>query len=334
MEFRNTITCKGTEYQTNIKAVSEELTITISDISKQNIWFGLFNSSQIEDLTSKTGSMKSYTTFCKLLVAALQGKNPALHVDFYSYQDLETIRNGSSTLAVSTRPSKKKYLIISYLTDFEKAHYPLPLIIQDLPAEKDSTISKNSAEILSENLKLKQENHMLQKKLKNFQEEFINYRENSEGRIEELTSVKQGLESELQRMKEELDVIIAQLEEEAKKRSNSGSNHDVKSLKNSLSREREENSVLRAELSESRREVEIMRKNEATNKKLIEMLTKRFERSEENEIDSPISADSPRNISLKFNNPDSLQSSNNFKELNDFSNQVTKIHQLLKKNKS
>lgn len=321
MEFRNTISCKNKDYLVTIKAVSDELSVFVSDSGKESNWSGEFTSNQIEDLASKAGSSKSFTTFCKLLVSALQGKNPALHVDFYSYQDLENIRNGSNTLTVSTRPSKKKYLIVSYLTDFEKAHYPLPLLLDD-HIDYDSQVSKPVSEV-SETSKLKHENHILQKKIRNFQEEFSTYRENSESKIEELNIAKAELENEIQRMKEELDAIISQLEEEAKKRVNNNS-QDVKILRSSLNREKEENAILRSELSNSRMEIDFLRQSDASNKRLIEVLNKKLEESKE--LSPSISVDSPR----QSHNFESLHSSS---DMNEFKGKVNILKQILKQQK-
>lgn len=333
MEFRNTIVCKGVEYQTNIKAVSDQLTILITDFNSSSTWHGAFNSKSIEDLTSKTGNTKTFTVFCKLLVAALQAKNPSLHIDFYSYQDLETIRNGISSLLISTKPSKKKYLIISYITDFEKVHYPLPLILQDPKVDKNYEISKPGPDLLSENLKLKQENSMLVKNLNTFKDDFLSYREKTERKIDELSSDKLELEAEIHRMKEELDVIIEQLEEEAKKRSNA-ENHGFKSLNNALAIEKEEKNTLKKELENSYKEIEALKASNFAYKKRLDTLKKKLDSKEDKGIDSPISSDSPHQSPLKLSISDSANIKNHLSEYNDFTNHINKIKRLIDKSKS
>ena len=207
----------------------------------------------------------------------------------------------------------------------------MPLICQDSVPDKNFEVSKPNFDVLSENQKLKQENASLTKALTSYKEEFLNYRNKSERKIEELTGIKQELESEIQRMKEELDIIIAQLEEEAKKR-NFNNNHDIKSLKNNLLKEKEENNLLRSELNSCRKEVELLRQRETSNKVHIEMLTKKLENCEDKSIDSPISADSPRNTPLRLSVSDSASLTNkNFEEFNSY---VSKLHEVLKKNKN
>ena len=331
MEFRNIITCKGIEYQTSVNAIAETLSISISDMTGQYVWIGNFTSKQIEALTSKVGSSKNFATFCKLLTASLQGKNPSLRVEFFSYQDIENMRKGNNLLNISTRPSKKKYLIISYVNDFEKAHYPLTLFLQDTSADRDFEVSKPTPDFLAENTKLKQENIILSKNLNNFKDEFLTYREKSERKIEELRRTNQELENEIQRMKEELDLIIAQLEEEAKKRSSQSSNYDIKLMKAALTREKEENSILKYELANCQKEIEFLRASDGSNKKLIDVLSKKIDFNEERDSDSPLSSDSPQHgTPMKGVS----ESNNELKAITEFGNQITKLKHLTQKNKS
>jgi coiled-coil domain-containing protein 61 len=328
MEFRNSVTFKDIEYLVTIKAAADILTVTISHSKALSVWTGSFTSKQIENLTAKTGNTKSFTVFCKLLTAALQNKNPSLHLDFYSYQDLELIRKGDLKLGSSFKPSKKKYLIVSYVTDFEKVHYPLPVILQDgQDFEGDSGMQRGNE---SELQRLRQENMNLVKSLSSFKEEFLNYRERTERKIEDLLNTKLDLESEIQRMKEELDVIILQLEDEAKKRNNS--NHpDTKMLKASLAKQIDENNYLKSELAKSKLAIENLKQEEAANRRMFEALSRNTKDEQDDEHMVPIA--SPQQTSFKFSSISRMEDDHS-SHLSDLHSQISKVQSLIQKNKN
>jgi coiled-coil domain-containing protein 61 len=324
MEFRNTVNFKDVEYLVNVKAGADLLSVSITNPKSLSIWSGSFTSKQIEDLTTKTGNSKSFTVFCKLLTAALQNKSPSLHLDFYSYQDLESIRKGTSKPHTSHKPSKKKYLIISYITDFEKVHYPLPVLLQD-----SSEVESESKSPDSELLRLKQENLSLLKNLSSFKEEFLNYRERTERKIDELTGIKHDLENEIQRMKEELDMIIVQLEDEAKKRNSS--HPESKVLKASLAKQVEENNVLRAELIKSKMVIDSLRQEEAANRRMFEVLNRNVDHDSDDEQIVPIA--SPQQTSFKFSSISRGEEDRNSNFV-EFTSQINRVQDLIKKNKN
>lgn len=339
MEYRNTIVFKDTEYLATVKAITETLTVSLIDSKTESAYTGTFTSSNIEDLTSKTGNTKNFTVFCKLLVSSLQGKNPSLHLDFFSYQDLESIRKGSSFLSSSARPSKKKYLIISYITEFEKVHYPLALLLQDNENDKNHEVSKLTNEISyskspiddfsrEQTAKLKQENAFLSKKLSNFSDEFLAYKDRTDRKIEELTEIKHDLESEIQRMKEELDSIIVQLEEDAKKKAHTGNGNDIRYLKQNLAREKEENGLLKEKLATCSKEIEVLRGSDQGNKKIIEMLSRKMEEADEKSLESN---EPPQRSPFKFSDSESQGNKNC---LNELGSNLTRVQYLLKKHKS
>ncbi|OMJ81465.1 hypothetical protein SteCoe_18083 [Stentor coeruleus] len=339
MEYRNTIVFKDTEYLATVKAITETLTISLIDSKTQSVYTGTFTSSNIEELTSKTGNTKNFTVFCKLLVSSLQGKNPSLHLDFFSYQDLESIRKGSTFLGSSVRPSKKKYLIISYITEFEKVHYPLALLLQDNENDKSHEVSKEISYTKNQiddfpreqTTKLKQENAFLNKKLSNFSDEFLAYKDKTDRKIEELTEIKHDLENEIQRMKEELDAIIIQLEDDAKKKAQTGNSNEIRYLKQNLAREKEENILLKAKLATCSKEIEVLRESDQGNKKMIEMLSRKMEEADEKSLDSPDSSESPQRSPFKFSDSESQGSKNC---LNELGSNLTRVQYLLKKHKS
>jgi coiled-coil domain-containing protein 61 len=58
-------------------------------------------------------------------------------VDVLSSQDLQTLKNKSSAANTAKQPSKsnKRYLILTYMVDDQKYHYPLALAVR--PREYD-----------------------------------------------------------------------------------------------------------------------------------------------------------------------------------------------------
>jgi coiled-coil domain-containing protein 61 len=331
MEYRNTVTFKEVEYLASIKAVSDILTVSLLDPKSSTTWIGTFTSKAIEKLTLKAGGQKPFLVFCKLLYTAIQGKNPSIHLDFYSYKDLEHIRKGSLT-STAFEPSKKMYLIISYITEFDKLHYPLPLII-DGEETRNYETSKPTSDLTAENIRLKQENAALNKSLNSIKEEFFTYKERTDRRIEELLGIKDDLESEIRRMKEELDFIIEQLEEETRKRGNRRSHKEEKGIRSGQNREKGENLLLKEEVNNYRKEIELLRKNDLTNRHMIDSLRKQLENMEEKQIDSPMSAESPAQSPLKY-----LVTDSHYEVkpdlLSEFSSQLSKMQNLIKKNKS
>lgn len=330
MEYRNTISFKEIEYLVVIKALNDILSITITNPKTSSTWIGSYTAKQIENLTSKTGNTKSFPVFCKLLTAALQTKNPSLHLDFYSYSDLESIRKGTSKLSNSFKPSKKKYLIISYITDFEKVHYPLPVLLQETHT-KDPEVSKSPD---SEIFRLKQENAALVKSLNGLKEEFFSYRERTEQKIEELTGIKHDLENEIQRMKEELDMIIMQLEDEAKKRNRDGGG-EIRALRANLARQAEENAYLKGELARSKVVIEGLKSEDVTNRRMFEAINRHeFEEEEEDDDDEHmVPIGSPQQTSYRFGSGSRIEEERS-SHLSDLHSQISRVQNLIQKNKS
>jgi coiled-coil domain-containing protein 61 len=64
--------------------------------------------------------------------------NMSLFVDLLTYADLELLRarkSGASTasvgLNISAATANKRYIILTYSGEFDRVHYPLPLVFED-----------------------------------------------------------------------------------------------------------------------------------------------------------------------------------------------------------
>ncbi|KAH3731734.1 coiled-coil domain-containing protein 61 [Pelomyxa schiedti] len=96
-------------------------------------------------MTGKAGTSKKASVFCKLLCSALSHQSTTTTADLLSFHDLEAMRTsatspgGSPQSAPSLKFSNKRYLIISYTSEFEKVRYPLPL--EYVPPTIDHVIS-------------------------------------------------------------------------------------------------------------------------------------------------------------------------------------------------
>ena len=81
------------------------------------------------EVTTKTGHNLPFEEFCSLLMRAFEQKDLNCYVDVLSSQDLINLKSKSSTQKASKQPSKsnKRYLILTYMTNDQKYHYPLSL---------------------------------------------------------------------------------------------------------------------------------------------------------------------------------------------------------------
>lgn len=116
-------------------------------------WRGDFSKTYVEEVSAKTGSFKKFATFAKMLVAAVVNESSeSVSVDLLTYADLErlkrerTSRPGSARDTTGVRAgnagnardvspaSQKRYLIMTHADEFDRTHYPLPLLFEDDPS--------------------------------------------------------------------------------------------------------------------------------------------------------------------------------------------------------
>ena len=115
-------------------------------------WRGDFSKTYVEEVSAKTGSFKKFAVFAKMLVAAVVNESSeSVSVDLLTYADLErlkrerTSRPGSARDTTGVRASagnardvspasQKRYLIMTHADEFDRTHYPLPLLFEDDPS--------------------------------------------------------------------------------------------------------------------------------------------------------------------------------------------------------
>jgi coiled-coil domain-containing protein 61 len=113
-------------------------------------WRGDFSRKYVEEVSAKTGSFKKFAVFAKMLVAAVVDASETVFVDLLTYADLERLKrergaargeaNGTRATADGAKArdvspaSQKRYLILTHADEFDRTHYPLPLVFEDDPS--------------------------------------------------------------------------------------------------------------------------------------------------------------------------------------------------------
>jgi coiled-coil domain-containing protein 61 len=111
------------------------------DDDSNDRWSSEFTSQYIEEITHKAGNFKKFAVFSKMLSAAFtEAKDNVLYVDLLTSSDLEMLKARKSTggdshggqfQASSGGVSNKRYIILTYSGEFDRVHYPLPLVHED-----------------------------------------------------------------------------------------------------------------------------------------------------------------------------------------------------------
>jgi coiled-coil domain-containing protein 61 len=122
------------------------LFVDLEELSTSSSWHGEFSSSYVENITRKTGSFKRFDVLVKMLVGALQARTETVFLDLLTYADLEALRvrkagGPSSAVPNASTPARtvtvatntKRYLILTYVAEFDRIHYPLPLLFEEVP---------------------------------------------------------------------------------------------------------------------------------------------------------------------------------------------------------
>lgn len=75
--------------------------------------------------------------FVKMLLSALKQASDSVFVDLLTYQDLELLKSrkagGQAPPPRTQPPNNKRYLIMTYAAEFDRVHYPLPLLYEEHP---------------------------------------------------------------------------------------------------------------------------------------------------------------------------------------------------------
>ena len=79
-----------------------------------------------------------------MLASATRQESDSVFVDLLTYSDLETLKNkkaaGRAPLQRTIPPNNKRYLILTYAAEFDRVHYPLPLLYEEPTVEHLQTL--------------------------------------------------------------------------------------------------------------------------------------------------------------------------------------------------
>ena len=93
----------------------------------------------VEDISAKTGNYKKFGVFVRMLASAIRQESDSVFVDLLTYSDLETLKSkkvsGRAPLQRTIPPNNKRYLILTYAAEFDRVHYPLPLLYEEPTVE-------------------------------------------------------------------------------------------------------------------------------------------------------------------------------------------------------
>ena len=77
-----------------------------------------------------------------MLQTSLSKNSDSVFLDILTYQDLQVLKarkqgaaaaNNSASTSQSTQNNNKRYVILTYVVEFDKVHYPLPLSYMEAP---------------------------------------------------------------------------------------------------------------------------------------------------------------------------------------------------------
>lgn len=178
----------GVEYVVSVSSFNGDmLSIEVEQKQEGLRWRGDFTSRYIEDITTKTGNFKKFGVFHKMLVAAVVEESESVFIDLLTYADLEALKNkrqggAAPARTTSAKQNNKRYLILTYAAEYDRVHYPLPLLFEDQPSVDalNATVARlkrenarlaatagvgkgDSSEIGAENARLRDENEQLRR---------------------------------------------------------------------------------------------------------------------------------------------------------------------------
>jgi len=112
------------------------LSVVAEHTSSGDRWRGEFTGAYVEAIAEKTGNPKRFPVFLRILFSAIRQESPSVFIDLLTYQDLEAMKQsrggGGGQRALSSRDpaNNKRYVIVTYASEFDRVHYPLPLMYE------------------------------------------------------------------------------------------------------------------------------------------------------------------------------------------------------------
>ena len=122
----------GLSYELRVSADDGALHLDLEEHDGGQLWMGDFSAQYVEEITRKTGSFKKFALFVQMLEAALGDESESVFVDVLTYADLQALKSrkagADGACAAPPAPTKdKRYVILTYASQYDRVHYPLPL---------------------------------------------------------------------------------------------------------------------------------------------------------------------------------------------------------------
>jgi coiled-coil domain-containing protein 61 len=143
------LTFQGVLYSVHAYVRTDTLHVEVEHLHSADRWLGEFSAAALEEMTYKTGNIKKFPTFVKMLSTALSQASDTVFIDILTYADLELLKQRKAAAAaggsqafppppsLATNPAhpnnSKRYVILTYIVEFDKVHYPLPLKFESAP---------------------------------------------------------------------------------------------------------------------------------------------------------------------------------------------------------
>eukprot|EP00501_MAST-03F_sp_TOSAG23-6_P001205 GSMAST32.ASY1.ANO1.1249.1 assembled CDS len=124
---------KCEDYTMIVSAIDDLLTIEVVQKVNALRWRGEFSATQIEQLTRQTRNFKKFSVFVRMLSAAQKSSSSSVWIDLLTFDDLQEMRmknnGGSRPIPANAEVLReKRYLVLTYNVEFDRIHWPLPLL--------------------------------------------------------------------------------------------------------------------------------------------------------------------------------------------------------------
>jgi hypothetical protein len=192
---------RGTNYRLQI-SISQVTSFSVSlfDDDLWERWVGEFTAPFIEDVARKVGYPRTAAVFWEMLRSAVSGASPEVSFDIQSAEQIRQMRSDSgSSSRIGSNPDNM-YFIVSYVTAFDLARFPLQLPKRPYTPDEWRQIVRG----------VKSENRKLQEQLGSSTQEDMAHR--LESQIFELNAAMKRLAEEKDRTIGELKRKIVDLE--------------------------------------------------------------------------------------------------------------------------
>jgi len=343
---------RGNEFLIDCKVDSQGISLRVEEKDSGKQWKGEFTAEYIQDITFKTGNAKKFPVFVKMLLTALENQSESVFVDLLTYQDLEMLKSRRTQSSNPPNPKllHKKYLILTYTVEFDRVHYPLPLIYEESPdpesqlktiermKEEISKVKKllpanNLGQVIKENEELRQKIKTLSfqkppqedqrlvelmKEKEQLDQENQALKLEGSSEVRQLKKLNQNLNSELDKVREEMDQIIEHLESQSEERNEVGNiKKKVNLLMQELEKTRKSESKYNQEKTKLEQEIQKLKTTEEKQTARIKQLQQEINDAKKAKANSTKTSPANRSpASSRQNTPPNRSRGNSFNRRN------------------